>query len=67
MNSVTRRFAKPLLLPLLLCSLLATNVALAQVTLTKSVIDAAMAGDVKIATDIDGDGFKDLVVGGSPG
>ena len=67
MNYVTRRFANPVLPLLLLCPLLATNVALAQVTLTKSVIDAAMAGDVKIAADIDGDGFKDLVVGGSPG
>ncbi len=60
----TRRFATHVLL---LCPLLATDVTLAQVTLTKSVIDASMAGDVKIVADIDGDGFKDLIVGGSPG
>lgn len=32
-----------------------------------SVVDAGMAGDCKMAGDIDGDGKPDLVVGGMPG
>ena len=36
-------------------------------TFTKRIIDSSIGGDVKIATDIDGDGYKDLVVGGFAG
>src|SRR5688572_2602516 len=33
----------------------------------KHVIDGSRGGDVKIVADIDGDGYKDLIVGGLPG
>jgi chitodextrinase len=34
---------------------------------TKRIIESSKGGDVKIVADIDGDGQKDLIVGGSPG
>lgn len=50
------------------CLLLLSSQQLdAQISLSKGVIDSTMAGDIKIAADIDGDGFKDLIVGGGPG
>jgi hypothetical protein len=36
-------------------------------TFTSDIIDSGMSGDVKIVADIDNDGFKDLIAGGSPG
>jgi hypothetical protein len=32
----------------------------------QTIVDAANAGDCKMAGDIDGDGFPDLIIGGSP-
>jgi chitodextrinase len=39
----------------------------AALAFTKRVIESSKGGDVKIVADIDGDGQKDLIVGGSPG
>src|SRR3546814_12452653 len=50
---------------LLLCA--AASVAVADdVPFLETVVDPAIAGDCKMAGDIDGDGFPDLVIGGMP-